>query len=116
MSPAKEATKERVHRSRERRRRAGLKRVEVYVPVEKVDQLKAYAAQLREGSQSETVKDARKLIAKAYRRFRASCLDNIAVDPEKAELADAAVIAAALMHWGNAEAYKLGRQLRRLAT
>jgi hypothetical protein len=105
----------RVYQSRERRRRAGLKRVEVYVPVEKADQLKAYAAQLREGSQSETVNEARKLIAKAYRKFRASCLDNISVDFKKAELADAAIIAAALMHRGNAEAYSLGQQLRRLA-
>ena len=55
----------RVYRSRERRRQAGLKRVEVFVPIEKADQLKAYAAQLREGSQSEAVQEARKLIAKA---------------------------------------------------
>lgn len=115
MSSANVAVNERVYQSRERRRRAGLKRIEVFVPLEQVDQLKAYAAQLREGSQSETVKEARKLIAKAYRKFRASCLDNIDVDPEKAGLPDAAVIAAALMHRGNSEAYRLGQQLRRLA-
>ena len=115
MPSANVGVNERVYLSRQRRRRAGLKRVEVFVPVEQADQLKAYAAQLREGSQSEAVKEARKLIAKAYRKFRASCLDNIDVDPEKARLSDAAVIAAALMHRGNSEAYRLGQQLRRLA-
>lgn len=115
MSAANASVNERVYRSRERRRQAGLKRVEVFVPVDQVDKLKAYAAQLREGSQSEAVKEARKLIAKAYRKFRARCLDNIDVDPEKAELPDAAVIAAALMHRGNAEAYSLGKRLSRLA-
>ena len=115
MSPARVSINERVYQSRERRRQAGLKRVEVFVPVEKVHQLKAYAAQLREGSQSEAVKEARKLIAKAYLKFRARCLDNIDIDPEKAELSDAAIIAAALMHRGNAEAFSLGQKLRRLA-
>ena len=42
------------------------------------------------------------------------CLDNIDIDPEKAGLADAAAVAAALMHRGNAEAYELGRKLSRL--
>lgn len=115
MSAANASANERVYRSRERRRQAGLKRVEVFVPIDQVDTLKAYAAHLREGSQSEAVKEARKLIAKAYRKFRARCLDNIDVDPEKAGLADAAVIAAALMHRGNAEAYSLGKRLSRLA-
>ncbi len=115
MAAAKPSANERVYQSRERRRRAGLKRVEVFVPNDQVEKLKAYAAQLREGSESEAVKEARKLIAKAYRKFRARCLDNIDVDPEKAELPDAAVIAAALMHRGNAEAYSLGKRLSRLA-
>lgn len=115
MAPAKSSVNERVYRSRERRRRAGLKRVEVFVPANHVDKLKAYAAQLREGSESEAVKEARKLIAKAYKKYRATCLDNIDIDPETAGLADAAVIAAALMHRGNSEAYKLGRMLIGLA-
>ncbi len=115
MAAADASANERVYRSRERRRQAGLKRVEVFVPADRVDSLKAYAAQLREGSESEAVKEARKLIAKAYRKFRARCLDNIDVDPEKAGLSDAAVIAAALMHRGNAEAYSLGKRLSRLA-
>ncbi len=115
MAAANASANERVYRSRERRRRAGLKRVEVFVPADRVDQLKAYAAQLREGSESEAVKEARKLIEKAYRTYRAKCLDNIDIDPEKAGLADAAVVAAALMHRGNAEAYELGRKLSRLA-
>ncbi len=115
MAPAKPSVNERVYRSRERRRRAGLKRVEVFVPANHVDKLKAYAAQLREGSESEAVKEARKLIAKAYKKYRAKCLDNIDIDPETAGLADAAVIAAALMHRGNSEAYNLGRMLVGLA-
>ena len=115
MAPAGSSVNERVYRSRERRRRAGLKRVEVFVPVDQVDRLKAYAAQLREGSESEAIKEARMLIASAYRKYRAKCLDNIDVDPEKAGLADAAVIAAALMHRGNAGAYELGRRLMKLA-
>ena len=45
---------------------------------------------------------------------REGCLDNIDIDPEKAGLADAAAVAAALMHRGNAEAYELGRKLSRL--
>ncbi len=92
-----------------------MKRVEVFVPVDQVEKLKAYAAQLREGSESEAVKEARMLISKAYKKFSASCLDNIDVDPETARLSDAAVIAAALMHRGNSEAYNLGQRLSRLA-
>jgi hypothetical protein len=106
--------KERVHQLRERRRRAGLKRVEVFVPEDKVDLVKAYVAQLREGSDSESRLKIRQLVAKAYRNFHASCLDNIQIDPATADFADAAIVAAALMHRGNAEAYKLGRQIRSL--
>jgi hypothetical protein len=107
--------RERVNRLRERRRQAGLMRVEVLVPQNQADAVKAYAAQLREGSQSERIEHVRKLIAKAYRKFHASCLDNVAVDAESADFPDAAVVAAALMHRGNAEAYKLGRQIQNLA-
>jgi hypothetical protein len=107
--------KERVRKSRDRRRLAGLKRVEVFVPYDKVDAIKAYVAQLREGSDSEARMQVRNLLSKAYRNFHASCLDNIQVDPAKADFADAAIVAAALMHRGNAEAYKLGKQLRNLA-
>lgn len=107
--------KERVHQLRIRRLQAGLKRVEVLVPANQVDMLKAYAAQLREGSHSEVMSEVRKLIAKAYRKYRASCLDNINVIPESADLPDAMVVAAALMHRGNADAYELGRQIRSLA-
>ena len=115
MASVNASANERVYQSRERRRQAGLKRVEVFVPVEKVGMLKAYAAQLREGSESEAVREARRLIAKAYKKHQAQCLDNIHVDPEKAGLSDAAVIAAALMHRGNSEAYNLGLKLQRLA-
>lgn len=114
--PEQLSARQQVSKVRERHRKAGFKRVEVLVPKDQVDALKAYAAQLREGSQSERVEKARKLIAKAYRKFHASCLDNIDVDPDAADLADAAVVAAALMHRGNTEAFKLGRQLRSLAS
>jgi hypothetical protein len=106
--------KERVRKSRDRRRLAGLKRVEVFVPNDKVDLVKAYVAQLREGSSSEARQRIRGLLSKAYQNFHATCLDNIQIDPERADFADAAIVAAALMHRGNADAYKLGKQLRSL--
>ena len=112
--PPRPSVRERVAQSRERRRRAGLKRVEVFVPTDKVDLVKAYVAQLREGSDSETREKVRQLLVKAYRNYHAQYLDNIKVDPDKADFADAAIVAAALMHRGNAEAYKLGRQIRSL--
>jgi hypothetical protein len=105
---------ERVRQSRERRRQAGLKRVEVFIPKDKVDLLKAYVAQLRAGSESEAMEKVRKLLSKAYSKFHAKCLDNIKVNPATADFADAAIIAAALIHRGNAEAYKLGRQISSL--
>lgn len=108
------AISQRVARSRERKRLAGFRRVEVLVPDDKVDLLKAYAAELREGSDSELRDKVRQLVARAYSNFRALCLDNIQIDPAKADLADAAIVAAALMHRGNAEAYKLGRQISKL--
>lgn len=114
MSTPNPSMKERVRQSRERRRRAGLKRVELFVPEDKVDLVKAYVAQLREGSESESRLKVRQLLAKAYRNFHASCLDNIGIDPATADFADAAIVAAALMHRGNADAYKLGRQIRGL--
>lgn len=106
---------ERVVRVRARHRAAGLRRIEVLVPEDQVDAVRAYAAQLREGSQSQRVEQARKLLATAYRKFHATCLDNIGIDPETASLPDAAVVAAALMHRGNAEAFKLGKQISKLA-
>lgn len=115
MSFANPSVNERVKKSRNRKREAGLKRVEVFVPEDKADLLKAYAAQLREGSQSEALAELRKLIAKAFEKYHANCLDNISVDPEEADFGDAAVVAAALMHRGNAGAFKLGRQIRKLA-
>jgi hypothetical protein len=115
MPEAQRSVSERVHRSRERRRRAGLRRIEVFVPSDKVDLVKAYVAELREGSQSEARIRIRQLLLKAYERFSASCLDNNKIDPDKADFADAAIVAAALMHRGNAEAYRLGSQIRKLA-
>jgi hypothetical protein len=106
--------KDRVRKSRDRRRLAGLKRLEVFVPNDKVDLVKAYVAQLRDGSNEEARDRIRILLSKAYQNFGASCLDNIQVDPARADFADAAIVAAALMHRGNADAYKLGRQLRSL--
>lgn len=115
MPAAQSSIGKRVQKSRERSRQAGLKRVEVLVPQGQVDMVKAYAAKLREGSQSESLAEIRKLVAKAYRKFHASCLDNINVNPDEADFGDAAVVAAALMHRGNTEAFKLGRQIRSLA-
>lgn len=114
MTERRPSASERVQQLRERRRLAGLKRVEVFVPADKVDLVKAYVAQLREGSDSESRLKVRRLLAKAYRTFHARYLDNIKVDPATADFADAAVVAAALIHRGNAEAYKLGRQIRSL--
>lgn len=113
MQPS-QTIKERVQKSRERRRRAGLKRVEVLVPEDKTEFVKAYAAELREGSESDVKRQVRDLIAEAYRRFHASCLDNIDIDPEQADFPDAAVVAAALMNRGNSEAFRLGRRIRNL--
>ncbi len=106
---------QRVYQLRDRHREAGLMRVEVLVPKNQADLVKAYALQLREGSKSERMQQARQLIAKAYKKHYARCLDNIHIVPEKADFADAAVVAAALMHRGNADAYKLGQELRRRA-
>lgn len=115
MSQIHASVNERVRKSRERRRQAGMKRIEVFVPFDKADLVKAYAAQLREGSQSEAIGQVRSLIAKAYNKFKASYLDNIGVNPEKADMADAAIVAAALMHRGNKEAFQLGSQIRKLS-
>lgn len=108
------STAKRVAASRQRNTLAGLKRVDVIVPANQVETIKAYALELRKGSQPEALVKVRKLIASAYQRFHASCLDNISVDPDRANFGDAAVVAAALMHRGNAEAYKLGQQIRKL--
>jgi hypothetical protein len=108
-------TAERVAASRSRNSLAGLRRVDVIVPANQVETIRAYAQQLRKGSQPEALVRVRRLIASAYQRFHASCLDNISVDPDRANFADAAVVAAALIHRGNAEAYKLGQQIRKLA-
>ncbi len=107
--------RERIRRLRDRRRQAGLMRVEVLVPKERADAVKAYAAQLREGSQSERLVEVRRLIAKAYKKYRVTCLDNIDVKPNDADFPTAMIVAAALMHRGNAEAFRLGRQIRDLA-
>jgi len=111
----KALVKERVSKLRGRLRAAGLKRVEVMVPVEHADALKAYALQLREGSQSERLAAVRKLIAKAYKSHFAQCLDNISIDPEEANFPDAIIVAAALKSRGGGEAFKLGREIDSLA-
>ena len=114
MPKSRVPVSDRVAKHRNRRSLAGLKRVELSIPSDKVDLVKAYVAQLREGSDSERREKVRRLVEKAYRNFRAQCLDNISVDPAKANLADAAIVAAALMHRGNAEAYRLGREISSL--
>lgn len=114
MSRAPLPISERVSRLRDRKKRAGLKRVEVFIPADKLSLLKAYVAELRASSQSEAKERARKLIAKAYKQFYASYLDNIKVNPETADFADAAIVAAALIHRGNSEAYRLGQEINKL--
>jgi len=115
VKPSALPVSKRVQQSRDRRRDAGFKRVELFVPADKVELVRAYVAQLREGSESEALGRLRGLIAKAYRKYHARCLDNISVDPKKADFADAAIVAAALMHRGNSEAFELGKQIKRLA-
>lgn len=112
--PSSSAAYERVKKYRQRAKDAGLVRVDVLVPKEKVDALKIYASQLNEDSNSERLKEVRKYIRKAYKKFHASCLDNIDIDPDKAQFSDAAVISAALIHRGKSDAFKLGRQIREL--
>lgn len=111
----KSQVKKRVRKLRNRRRAAGLKRVEVLIPEEHVDVMKAYARQLREGSESERLAEVRKLVAKAYEQYHSSCLDNISIQPDAANFPDAAVIAAALIARGNSSAFKLGRKISKLA-
>lgn len=93
----------------------GLKRIEVLVPVDKVHQLKAYVADLRHGDKVDKLHEVRNLINKAYSQYYARYLDNISIDPDSADFADAAIIAAALMNRGNGKAYQLGQKLRKLA-
>jgi|GEM_PF-1677094 len=110
--------KSRMHKHRERLRKAGLKRVEVFVPEEKVEQLKAYAADLRHGDNAERLRHIRKLIKQAYSDYYARYLDNISIEPEQADFSDAAIIAAALMNRAgsnSSKAYNLGQQLRKLS-
>jgi hypothetical protein len=107
--------RERMRQWRKRAEQAGLKRVEVLVPEANVDELKAYAADLREGAQSEKRREMRKLVQQAYDRHRAQCLDNIDIDPDNADFADAAIVAAALMNRGSGDAFKLGRRIKQIA-
>ncbi len=116
--PLRVLKRSRMHEHREKLKQAGLKRVEVFVPEDKVDQMKAYAANLRHGDNSERLRNLRKLIKQAYGKYYARYLDNISVDPEKADFSDAAIIAAALMNRAgsdNSRAYVLGQQLRKLS-
>ena len=114
VSNIQKSGKDRVRDTRDRYRQAGFKRVEVYVRADQVEMVKAFATDLRERSDSEIRLKVSKLLEKAFDKFRASCLDNISIDPKTASLADAQVVAAALMHRGNTEAFKLGREIRDL--
>ena len=114
MSNSSKAVKDRVKASRDRRKQAGLVRVEVQVPADRAHSLRAYAAELRADAESELRLKVRKHLESAYGRFRVLCLDNISIDPATATLGDAEVVAAALMHRGNTESFKLGREIRDL--
>ncbi|MDX2223063.1 MAG: hypothetical protein SFV21_09960 [Rhodospirillaceae bacterium] len=103
--------RDRVSRHRKALKAQALVRVEVVVPEEYRDQVKAYARKLvrkRAHGQLETV---RARIADAYARFGASCLDNIAVHAETATFGQARVIADALMRRGNRDAFLIGREI-----
>ncbi len=100
---------------RSRIAKAGLKRVEVYVPEDKVELLKAYAKELKDGQQSVDILEIRKLLKLAHKRYKAKHLDNISIDVENAGFREAAIVAAALKHGGDKEAYKLGLKISRMA-
>lgn len=105
----------RVQRHREKTRKKGLVRVEVSVPKDYVNQLKQYAENLRAKAQSGHLEEVRGLVRVAIGQYRASCLDNIEVDPDRADLEEARVVAQALMERGNTSAFELGRKLRKLS-
>ena len=53
----------------------------------------------------------RTLIAEAYEKFGASCLDNIAIPAKSAGLRGARAVADALMTRGGKDAFLLGRRI-----
>ena len=103
---------ERVSKHRAEQRRQGMVRVEVLVPAEAVEQVRTFASRLRSRRAKVDLAAVRALIAEAFEKYGASCLDNIAAVPIGAELRAAPVIADALMKRGNNQAFVLGRRLQ----
>jgi hypothetical protein len=104
--------KDRVMRHRAGLKQNALARVEVVVPIEYRDDIRAFAANLLKKRSNARLQDVRDKISMAYARFGAACLDNISVDPATATLGQADVIANALIQRGNKDAFCLGRELK----
>ena len=102
---------ERVSKHRAARREKGLVRVEVVVPAEMAEQVKRLALRLRSRRAKVDISQVRMLIAEAFEKYRASCLDNIEVSPAQAGIRHARVVADALMKRGSKDAFVLGRRI-----
>jgi hypothetical protein len=103
--------RDRVARHREALKARALVRVEVVVPEEFRDDVKAYVRRLMRRRTAGSIEAVRAKVDEAYRRFGAQCLDNIAVRPQRATLGEARVVANALMERGHRDAFLLGREL-----
>ncbi len=106
---------ERVRKHRAALREDGMVRVEVVVPADAVEQVRALALRLRQRRATVDLGCVRALIAEAYEKYAASCLDNIAVVPARAGLKEARVVAHALMGRGGKDAFILGRRIQEQA-
>lgn len=109
------SVRDRVRSHRRGLRAHGLKRIELIVPAERADELRRFAARLRGEEQQHQLSMLREMLREAFRKYRASCLDNISVDFEHAGPAEARVVANALMKGGNSDAFLLGRRIAKLA-
>lgn len=107
--------RERVRNHRKGLKASGLKRVELIVPAGKEDELRRMAARLRGEAALIQLSTLQDMLREAFRNYRASCLDNISIDVQRAGPAEARIVADALMKGGNSEAFLLGRRIARLA-
>mgnify|MGYP001563385155 CR=1 FL=1 len=107
--------RERVRSHRKGLKASGLRRVELIVPAGKEDELRRIAAQLRGEAAQRQLSVLRDMLQEAFRKYRASCLDNISIDIQRAGPAEARIVADALVKGGNSEAFLLGRRIAKLA-
>lgn len=107
--------RERVRSHRKELKAHGLKRVELVVPMDKEDALRRFAAGLRAEAEQHQLSALRDMLREAFRKYRASCLDNISVDVQRAGPAEARVVADALVKGGNSDAFTLGRRIAKAA-